>query len=247
MATPAPAPVPAPAPAPLPATTPSAPTPGYATSEAWVTLLVIIVGALPSSGLLVGAPPVVIQVVGIISAVLAALGYTTNRTSLKKAHLALGAAPANDNVTPTRATQAGFIRTRVMLVLAAISIAFAATCAGVQKWTGDFVGCEKANFGLQLSWSTISGDVLTVVKDLILANPTDLEAQLAALAVQSSQITINCAIQATLDFFSGGSGSGSAGSAVPTVAQIRAARERALAQYPGLGRALAWAAAHPVA
>jgi len=248
MAAPAPAPVPAPAPSP----TPSQPPPGWQSSEAWLTLLVMILGALPSTGLLVGAPPAALQIVGLISSVLAALGYTTNRTSLKKAHLALSSAPANDNAAaaPARLEQAGFVRARVMLVLAAISIVFLTMCTAGQKWTNSFVGCEKADFGKMIGSGAGSQDVLRAVEDLILKNPADLEAELAGLVVQSTLITVNCAITATEELLASqvGSGAGSAagsGSGVPTLASNARLRARVIDAYPGLGRALAWAAAHP--
>jgi len=83
--TPTPSPSdPQPAP-PFPASPPV--TPGWRTSEAWLTLLAILLGALPSSGLIDGSP-LLIKLVGMGVALLASLGYTTNRTSLKRAHLA---------------------------------------------------------------------------------------------------------------------------------------------------------------
>lgn len=61
-----------------------APKPGWKTSEAWITLIVIVLGALPSSGLLPATGDAV-KIVGLCLTVAAALGYTGSRTMLKNA------------------------------------------------------------------------------------------------------------------------------------------------------------------
>lgn len=66
------------------------PTPGRATSEFWITLLVILVGALPTSGLIM-PDSVWAKLIGLAGVVLAGLGYIGARTSLKRAHV-LGSA-----------------------------------------------------------------------------------------------------------------------------------------------------------
>lgn len=88
--TPDPVPTPTPAPAPVPAPAP-APVPGWKTSEAWISLLVIVIGALPSTGLLDNSP-LLSKIVGMAIAALAALNYTAQRTSLKRAYLSSRAA-----------------------------------------------------------------------------------------------------------------------------------------------------------
>ena len=60
---------------------------GWRTSEFWLSLLALIVGAVASSGLLPGGAPT--QIAGIVSSVLGALGYSTNRSLVKRG----GAAP----------------------------------------------------------------------------------------------------------------------------------------------------------
>lgn len=243
MATPAPAPAPTPSPAPAP----SQPPPGYRTTEAWLYFLVILLNGLFSSNLVVQTSEVG-KMITLGLGVLAALGYGANRTMLKIAHVKSGVAPANDNATPQRLAQAGSVSRRVMLILAAIAAVFVVTCGGAQKWTNSFVGCEKANFGKTVNLGSASEDVLRAVEDLIFKNPADLELELAGLAIQATQITINCAITASEDFFASlvasGSATGSSGSTQPPPAtpQLRA---RARAAYPGLKRALDYAMAHP--
>lgn len=57
-------------------------TPGYKTSEFWITVVVVALGALMSSGLLAGDSSVM-RVAGVVMSTLKALGYTASRTLLK--------------------------------------------------------------------------------------------------------------------------------------------------------------------
>lgn len=57
---------------------------GIRTTEFWLSLIAIIIGALPSSGLLPDVGPWV-QPVGLVTVVLGALGYTASRARLKSA------------------------------------------------------------------------------------------------------------------------------------------------------------------
>ncbi len=77
---------------------PSAPKPGYATSEAWIAFLVALPGVILNSGLVANAP-LATKLVSLAASVLVALGYGSNRTNLKRAHLALaaGLSPAQGN------------------------------------------------------------------------------------------------------------------------------------------------------
>lgn len=60
--------------------------PGYKTTEFWLSLAAMIVGAIMASGLLEKtASPIDNQIVGIIVSVLAALGYTVGRGFVKAA------------------------------------------------------------------------------------------------------------------------------------------------------------------
>lgn len=53
---------------------------GYKTTEFWLSLLSVLLAAIVP---LVASMPMVAQVVGLILAVLTALGYTASRTSVK--------------------------------------------------------------------------------------------------------------------------------------------------------------------
>lgn len=69
-------------------TTPTTPTtapvkPGYQTTEFWLSLAAILVGAVVSSGIVPETGPYA-QVVGLITSVLGGLGYTVSRTMIKK-------------------------------------------------------------------------------------------------------------------------------------------------------------------
>lgn len=61
--------------------------PGLKTSELYLTALAIILTDLLGSGLLVPVPTIA-TTVSLVVSVLAALGYTAARTSLKKAQIA---------------------------------------------------------------------------------------------------------------------------------------------------------------
>lgn len=74
----------------------TSPTPGWKTSEFWITLIVILIGALPSSGLIAEGSQAA-KIVGLAISVLGGLGYMQSRTSLKKAHVWAASEPANDN------------------------------------------------------------------------------------------------------------------------------------------------------
>lgn len=55
--------------------------PGYKTTEFWLSLLAVV---LPVVMPLLADYPVAVQVAGMVVSVLAALGYSKDRTSLKK-------------------------------------------------------------------------------------------------------------------------------------------------------------------
>lgn len=61
-------------------------TPGYKTTEFWLSLLVVILGAVAASGVLPQGG-LAAQVVGGIMSVLGALGYTSSRTQQKVADI----------------------------------------------------------------------------------------------------------------------------------------------------------------
>lgn len=58
--------------------------PGYKTTEFWLSLAAVLVGAVAASGV-IPAETVWERIVGLIVSALAALGYTGARLALKKA------------------------------------------------------------------------------------------------------------------------------------------------------------------
>lgn len=81
--------------------------PGYRTSEFWLSLAAVLVGAVMASGLLDGLAPdnAWVRVLGIVASILGALGYQVSRTMTKTATTAAIAAvaasvPANPQTPP---------------------------------------------------------------------------------------------------------------------------------------------------
>jgi hypothetical protein len=66
---------------------------GYQTSEFWLSLFAMLIGAVMASGLLAlpGTPAWTVQIVGIIASILGGLGYTVPRAMLKSADVKAGA------------------------------------------------------------------------------------------------------------------------------------------------------------
>lgn len=126
---PAPAPSPDPASTPDPTSTPDpqpvALTPGWKTSEAWLTLLTMVIGAIPSSGLTANSP-LLAKIVGLAIVALSGVHYTAQRTALKRAHIAAlsSGAPA-----PT-ASKLPVAVTGVALLIAAAVVALLSSCGG---------------------------------------------------------------------------------------------------------------------
>jgi hypothetical protein len=114
--TPDPTPAPAPAPAPTPDPAPT-PTPGWKTSEAWISFIVIVLGAVPSSGLTDNSPTLA-KIVGLVIAALSALNYTYQRSALKRAYVAAHA--ARTSVSIVRSPQLAAAAT-ILLVLLSVS------------------------------------------------------------------------------------------------------------------------------
>src|ERR1700751_3635472 len=109
-----PAPADAPPP-PLPVPAPQTNLPGWKTSEAWINLLVIILGALPSSGL-TNDSPTLTKIVGLIVAALSALNFTYQRSALKRAYYTAHTAYT------THLTQGAAPRGRLTQIAAAVSL-----------------------------------------------------------------------------------------------------------------------------
>jgi UDP-N-acetylmuramyl pentapeptide phosphotransferase/UDP-N-acetylglucosamine-1-phosphate transferase len=63
--------------------------PGYKSTEFYMSMLAVVVGAVASSGILEGSDGLT-KVVGLVMAALVALGYTGSRLTLKKLDAANG-------------------------------------------------------------------------------------------------------------------------------------------------------------
>lgn len=61
--------------------------PGYKTTEFWLSLVAVVVGILLSSGA-IASIPVAVKICSLIASILAALGYTASRASVKNAAVA---------------------------------------------------------------------------------------------------------------------------------------------------------------
>ena len=132
--TPDPTPVPTPAPVPDPTPTPAlvpALVPGWKTSEAWISFLVIVLGALPSSGLTDNAPELA-KIVGLIVAALSALNYTHQRSALKRAYLAAHVARSSVAPAPAvvRAPQLAAVATLLLVLLSVSGLCALSSCGG---------------------------------------------------------------------------------------------------------------------
>ena len=197
MATPTPAPQPAPAPA-IPVT----PDPGWKTTEGWLSLLVVILGALPTTVLT--NSPTAIKIAGMIGVFVQAIWYQGNRTSLKRAHvLASAQAPANSN---RAATAASAIATAALVALA---VACSSTTAqAIKQDVGSagsaFLQCEGVNLEQDVGDLSL---LATIAKDLVGANYVQAIAD--AITTLGSQ-AVGCAMLAIKDVSSAGKTSGAA-------------------------------------
>jgi UDP-N-acetylmuramyl pentapeptide phosphotransferase/UDP-N-acetylglucosamine-1-phosphate transferase len=63
--------------------------PGYKSTEFYMSMLAVVIGAVASSGILEGSDGLT-KVVGLVMAALVALGYTGSRLTLKKLDAANG-------------------------------------------------------------------------------------------------------------------------------------------------------------
>lgn len=165
--------------------------PGYRTSEAWLTLLAMILGAIPSSGIVDNAP-LLAKIVGMAIAALAAIHYTAQRTALKRAHLA-----ALGGGTPTKiskASQAAAVA--VVIIVAALGFS---GCVGSSNKTSPvatagstFLQCGKQDLTQLVGpqgWS-----LLATVKDDL--SKDDYGQLIASLMGTIGNDAVGCAVVA---------------------------------------------------
>jgi hypothetical protein len=209
-------------PAPLPSLSPSpsaAPVkPGWQTSEAWITFLIVLLGGLLSSGLVADLPTWG-KVITFAIAALKAVTYTAARASIKRAAL-----PSARVVSRGGDTAASAIATTATLLIGLVMISQMGACASSQlhTMTGSFSTCAKADLGQVVSSGSFVGDLVSVISAIIAQDAPTLEANLSALALTLGADAVTCAIAAV--------------DAALTPAKTTAEPS------PGLVRARAWAA-----
>src|SRR4029077_7274048 len=143
-ATPPPVLVPVPVASPAPVLKP-----GYVTTEGWLSFLIALPGVILNSGLVTNAPELV-KILTMAAAALSVLGYTTNRTSLKKAQLALAAYTVMPVPAPTLVTR-GFARVSLLIAIALVAVGLVllalSGCGATTstKMSGAFATCAKAD------------------------------------------------------------------------------------------------------
>lgn len=158
----------------------------------------MFLGYLPSSGLLANDPPAVVKAVGLISSVLAALGYTTNRTNLKRALTRVGSSA---------------------VLIITLGLGLGATLAAMPGCaTAKAVGtCELTTLEQGSNGSTL---LAQVEADLLSAQYL---AALETTAATAGEAAVTCVLQAIEAFtaaelgLGAGSGSGSGGAVAPAV------------------------------
>jgi len=216
----------------------TAPTPGYKTSEAWLTFLTLVVGAIPNSGLVADAP-VAAKIVGMAIAALSVLNYTANRTSLKRAHLASDATSTASSSSSKLQAIAGSVAAVGVLVLAILYSGSPASASPSKASSGAGPSAGVMSHGLltgALATPTselcagrdlnrlVDGKSLlvTVADDLV---ATDYEASISALIVKLGDRDVACATLVVAKIASAGMTSGAAALS-PLDARARSTIER---------------------
>jgi hypothetical protein len=175
-------------------TAPAAPTPpkpGFATSEGWISLLVVILGALPTT-VLANTSPMWVQIAGLIAASVTAIVHSSNRTALKRDHLA-AVAPhlvgdvlnTADEAAPVRAPEKGSVRLALIALLAFLAVGFIA-CGAAQK---------SANHAAAVcTEDAVTKALEPTVQSVLTSGLTNWEALLVAFGGAFGPAEINCAV-----------------------------------------------------
>lgn len=186
--------------------------PGVKTSEAWVTLILMILGWLPSSGLLASSP-IALQIVGLALSFLSGGHYVAQRSSLKRT-TALASGDVEKNYTYAQAAAAfaaGLNKrfsepAKVALLLFGFGFGVApfvvaqSGCGATGRNVGQtlttvgqtWLACEKADLGkvVDPNGNTLLG---VVAIDLLASNYADL---IATLVAKFGNDAIGCAVLA---------------------------------------------------
>jgi hypothetical protein len=200
-------------------------------------------------------PPVVLSLAqALVNVALGKWRATQPATQLKVAPVTPPPAPTGANKGDVRLavalTIAGITATATMIAIPLVGIAASPGCAAVQKMTGEFATCEKANLGavlksvpatlaadLTLAGVPAGANVYEWIAGLVRANLPGLEADLASIALAVGLDTVECAYYAIRDALSAGSATLDAGSAAPAAATpVGVALERYAAWLGAQGR-----------
>lgn len=210
------------------ASAPSIPASGARTSEGILTLLVTLLAAAQYTPIVEGIPPLY-KVISMALAALTVLGYQAQRTSLKRAHLAIAAGAILPAQTTSKLPGANTATTAIVLGivlgLGASGLALGGSgCSGATSAAhtvgnaagsaaSSWVQCEGVNLEQDVGGSSL---IATVAVDLASGNYVKLIADLiATLGGQA----VGCAVLAIDDLDSTTAGIGS-GSAAPALALI---------------------------
>lgn len=175
--------------------------PGYKTTEFYLSLLAMLIGALYTSGL-IGANTTLDHALGFASMILSSLGYTVSRG------IAKGGAAANDNVQAAPAMrQAGFASVVVMLFIAIAGVTLLVSGCGPKVVAAErqFLTCAE---------SAVAHDLTPTVEAILAQGASNWKAQITAFGVAFGTDAINCAVLAARTMFSTKVGVGAAGSAL---------------------------------
>ena len=162
---------------------------GYTTSEAWLTFLAQLPALILNSPLVANAP-ILVKVISIIAAAFTVIGYQTNRTNLKKAHLAAcsgTAAPANSNKAPIAAAGAVAALLAILVGLGTTQSAAAAPAPATQA------SAARVNAAM-VGLSCVTQDLAllkTASDDLVGA---DYEQAISGLVATSGNTATGCAV-----------------------------------------------------
>ncbi len=173
-----------------------------------MTFLTVVIGAIPSSGLVDNAP-LLVKIVGMAIAALSTLNYTVHRTSLKRAYVAAGgviAAPASQRVH----TLVGIFALAGSLAM--VTVGGCKSVSPVIKSGGDtFLQCGKQDLmqaaGDTSLLATVAGDLFQKNYAALIA---DLVAKFGGDAVGCATLAIDAVVSSANQVVAAGSGSGSA-------------------------------------
>lgn len=206
--------------------------PGYATTEGWLTFIIALCGVAPTT--LGTNAPQLVQVFGLVTAMLTAIAYQYHRTKAKAGAPLLGQLLTTlaEPVAPEqpKTPQAGFVTYLLMPLLALAllgGIVAIAACTHQQRvaMSGEFKACAKADLGqLMPTGLTLAQDVAAKIK----GNAPTLTSDLDAAAVKVGVDAVKCAAVAAFAALEAPSGSGAATSQ----------------PLPGVAVAKQWLAAH---